>query len=132
MSVIVIAIEAGDSRHFIESCHPFHPSILIKFAPISNNATSIRRAHLPNPEEANSQKLKARNQFMCRKTITTPLPFSIMYHFSRATIALDLVVELTPLETFSGDISRFALDLWSLSLNLETVTSAAFPAPTSR
>ncbi len=52
MSVIVIAVKARDAVHFIESCHP---SMLIKFAPISNNVARIRPPPLPNLEEANTQ-----------------------------------------------------------------------------
>ena len=86
-------------------------------------------AHLPNSEPI--PKAQGQQPTMCRKIITTPMPFPLMYPFFVATIALDLVVEVTPLETFSGDITRLALNLWSLSLNLETIVSAPFSAPTS-
>lgn len=44
--------------------------------------------------------LKASTQPMCKKIVTMPLPFSLMYLSRLPQSLLDLVVELTPLETF--------------------------------
>ena len=46
-------------------------------------------------------KARCRDRIMCRKIIITPLRLTLMYNFVVASDALNLVVELTPLETFS-------------------------------